>query len=516
MKVVLINPPTFATATTLAQESVPPLGLAYVAAATRAAGHEVVVVDAVGSALGQHRLYRPIPGTLLTGLSVPEIAARIPEDAGVIGVSCMFSNAWPPVRDLLQSLRLAFPTAFVVLGGEHATACADFVLRTCAAVDACVLGEGEAAFVALLRALEAGDDPAGVPGVAARGRDGKGATGTGCPGSGRAARIADLASIAAPDWEAFPLEGYLAGQRVHGVVRGRTMPILASRGCPHRCSFCSSPAMWTTRWAARDPASVVDEMRACVDRYHVNDFAFYDLTALSSRGWTIEFCQRLVQADLGVTWQLPSGTRTEAMDEEVCRLMHRAGCRNLNFAPESGSPRILDRIRKRVDLPAMLQVMKAAVAAGLAVKVNIVLGFPDETPADIAQSFALIARYAAIGAEAVSVFPFVPYPGSELHRELVASGRIHMDDAYFANLVYTDPGRVESYCKRLGSAPLNALVLLGNLLFLAVQAGTHPGRVSDLVMQVLRREQSSKLANALEPMRRRREAYRRLVRTRDP
>ena len=62
---------------------------------------------------------------------------------------------------------------------------------------------------------------------------------------------------------------------------------------------------------------------------------------------------------LAITWQLPSGTRSEALDAEVLSSMYRSGCRNVSYAPESGSPRTLERIKKRVRLDRMLESMLA-------------------------------------------------------------------------------------------------------------------------------------------------------------
>ncbi len=506
MKVALVNPPSFASITTFAQESVPPLGLAYVCAATTNAGHDVTVVDAVGLGLDQHRLYPPIPRSLLTGLSPADIVTRIPSDVDVIGVSCMFSNAWPPTRDLLRTLRAAFPRARIVLGGEHASACARHILETCSFVDACVIGEGEETFVELLDALQRGGHLDAVPGaLTAR-------CGSPVPSSCTRRPRLDVRTIPRPDWNAFPLEAYLAGGYVHGVVRGRTMPILATRGCPYACTFCSAPGMWQRRWQARDPHDVIDEMRHCIARYRVDDFAFYDLTAAVSRRWIIELCRLLIAARLGVTWQLPSGTRMEALDEEVCALLFRSGCRNLNLAPETGSPRMLRVIGKQLSIPRLLHTMETAVRAGLQVKINIIMGFPGETVLDIAGTLELVARSALLGAEAVSIFPFVPYPGSRLFEQLEAEGRLQLDDSYFANLVYTDPGRLRSYSEHLSRTQLMGLMILGNALFLAVQSAVHPRRTIDLATQILQRRQGSKLANAVEPMRRKLDQWRRLKR----
>lgn len=503
MKVALVNPPTVASVTTFAEEAVPPLGLAYVAAAVTAAGYVLTVVDAVGEALSSYRIHSRENRSLVRGLTAPAICARIPPDTRVIGVSCMFSNAWVPTRGLLFALRAAFPRAVFVVGGEHATACAELVLAT-SPVDACVLGEGEITFVELLRAVEEGAPLAGLPGVAAR---------SAAPVPLRPIRRkrAPLPTIAEPAWDLFPIERYIAGGHNHGVVRGRTMPILASRGCPYQCTFCSSPAMWTTKWAARAPEDVVAEMRRYVDRYRANDFAFYDLTTIIRRDWIVAFCRLLVLSGLEVTWQLPSGTRSEAIDAEVAELLHRSGCRNLNYAPESGSPAVLRRIKKRVALPRMLGSMRDAVGAGLAVKTNIILGFPGETLAEVGETYRFIAQVAALGVEAVSIFPFCPYPGSELFEQLRREGRVELSDAYFDGLVYTDLASLSSYDEHLGTTALKALVLGGNAVFFAVQLGTHPRRVLELVRQLVGGEGSAKLASVVLPVRRRRAAFRELL-----
>jgi anaerobic magnesium-protoporphyrin IX monomethyl ester cyclase len=521
MRVTLIHPPTVSTPTTMVQEAVPPLGLAYVAAAVVAAGHTVTVVDAVGDALDTFTIWSSERRIMLRGLGFAELIARVPLDADVIGVSCMFSNAWRPTRDLLTRLREARPGARIVLGGEHATACHAYIFETTPGVDYCVLGEGERTFCQLLEALEGGVDPRAIAGVAARPDPTR-------PGAPRPAsrlattpahlsplrrrpRIREIGAIAEPAWELFPLDAYITGGYNHGIQRGRTMPILASRGCPYQCTFCSSPNMWTTKWAAREPREVVAEMARYVERYGATDFAFYDLTAIVRREWIIEFCSRVLAEGLGVTWQLPSGTRSEAIDAEVARLLRRSGCRNMNYAPESGAPGVLARIKKRVSLDRMVRSIREAVDNGIDVKVNIILGFPDETPREVLETYRFLVDLAVVGVEAVSVFPFCPYPGSELFDELVRRGSILLDDDYFDSLVFTDLGRLVSYNSRSSTAELRAMVFGALSVFHGVQLVTHPLRVVDMATQIVRRQQGSKIANAVEPMRVRRRAWGRLA-----
>ena len=509
LRVVLVHPPAASTPSLRAEEAVPPLGLAYVAAAARRAGHAVSVVDAVGEALDRFSVFDARRRIILRGLPLEEITARIPEDADVIGVSCMFSGAWRPNRTLVEHLKRARPRARIVLGGEHVTACSEYILETCASVDFCVLGEGEETFCRLLAAIADGALAAPPPGVAARGcADPAAAALAGVPPTQRRLRMPDIHAIAEPAWDLFPLGRYLDGGYAHGVTRGRTMPILASRGCPYQCTFCSSPNMWTTKWTARRPHDVLDEMKGYRQRYGAEDFAFYDLTAIVDRRWIVEFCELVIRDGLRITWQLPSGTRSEAIDAEVAGLLYRAGCRNLDYAPESGAPTVLRRIKKRVDLDRMVASIRDAVGAGLEVKVNFIIGFPDESPAEVRQTIALAARVARLGVEAVGVFAFCPYPGSELFDELRARGRIRLDDAYFDAMVATDAARVVSYNPRLSAGELVAWSIVARAAFYGLQLVTHPARVVRLASEMVRGARTSKTAKGFEAMRMRRRAWR--------
>src|SRR5205085_1374121 len=115
-------------------------------------------------------------------------------------------------------------------------------------------------------------------------------------------RKLDLADIAPPAWHHFDLRAYHANRFVGGVYSERlTVPILATRGCPYQCTFCSSPNMWTTRWIARDPVDVVDEIESYVRQYGAGNFPFQDLTAIIKREWIVEFCQEIIRRRLDIT-----------------------------------------------------------------------------------------------------------------------------------------------------------------------------------------------------------------------
>lgn len=496
-RITLIRPPLLVSAWSDSGPLTPPLACAYLASSLRQAGHDVRILDAVGEAPFQ---VTPLFGgrVLATGLTSEQIAGRLEEGSDLVGVSCMFSQDWPEVRRLLRLVRQHLPGVPIVVGGEHASATADFLLRTTPEVDFCVLGEGERTLVELVEALQEGREACGLPGLAWR------AQGQVRLGPPRPRRV-ELDQIPWPAWDLVPLHNYLENRLGFGVDRGRSLPVLATRGCPFRCTFCSSPGMWGPQWSARDPDRVLDEIVAAQERYGVTNFDFFDLTAILDRDWILRFTRRIGERGLGFTWQLPSGTRCEVLDDEVCRSLFRSGCRNVSFAPESGSPAVLKRIRKNVDLARLRSAVRSALRAGLNVKLNIIMGLPEDSAAELRQTIGFLVRMALDGVHDVGVTLFCPYPGSELFARLQATGRIgELGDEFFLDLgAYKDLSRSSHLACKVGSSALNRYRVAAFLAFYGTQYAVRPWRLLRLVGNFLRGREESRLDKSLRDLARR-------------
>ena len=396
MRICLIRPPILVPTWNQAALVTPPLGLAYVAAAVERAGHQVTVIDAVGLAID--RTSRWQRDCVLFGLRPDEVVDRIPADAARdrrLG-RFLVRVAGVPRFGAADSPTLSAGTARAGRRARHGRAEQSLAE---APADLCVLGEGELTLVDIAERLDTADrlaanpfEPAQIPGIAYRTHADQ------IVRTPRRERMRDLDAIAWPAWHLLPIEEYLDRHLGFGVDRGRSMPVLASRGCPYQCTFCSSPAMWTTRWNVRSVDDLLAELVHYQQVYRVDNFDFYDLTAIVKKSWIKEFCHTILDRRLKFTWQLPSGTRSEAIDAEVAPLLYAAGCRNLSYSPESGSPAVLKRIKKRIEPERMLDSMSASLRAGINVKCNIMLGFPGETWREAGQSLRFIARMAWRGA----------------------------------------------------------------------------------------------------------------------
>lgn len=476
--ITLVNPPGLKSLSGLQMHTPnPPLGLAYIAGALKAAALPYLVIDATGEALENICVYPARMDFMIQGLGFDEIVARIPSGTRIIGLSCMFSTLWPLTRDLAKHIRDHFPDALIVIGGEHPTAVPELTVRT-SAVDVVILGEGEETIVRLAEAVGKGRPWRDIPGIAYL-DEGQ------FRSNGLSARIRNIDDIPLPDWDSFPIEEYISRHQINGLNLGRSMPLLSTRGCPYQCTFCSNPGMWTTRYVPRDPIKVVDEIELYIKKYKVVNVDFQDLTAIVKRRWVIDFCNELIRRELNITWQMPSGTRSEVFDAEVADLLYRSGCRALAFAPESGAPEILEKVKKQVNLDHMLDAMRVAVRRGFKLSCFIVIGFPDDTPATLLKTLHLIRRMAVLGVHDVGISKFIPYPGSHLFKQLQKSGRLAMDDRFFLSPMDFYSRRAPSYSDHISTQRLFFSMLWFYLNFYAISFVCRPVRTTRIIFKAI-------------------------------
>ena len=426
--VTLIHPPTILNMDSLSyNNSIPPLGLAYMSAATKKAGHQVTIVDSPGEAIEDFHPIKnvSIKDLYIHGLTPDEIVERIPENTEIVGITHMFLHAWPVIRDLIKKIKEAHPHQKLVMGGETPSAWWQYMMKELQEIDFCVVGEGEYTFIDMLECFDKDTPFSEVANLVYRDK--------GVPKRSltKRKRIREINELSWPDWEAFDIDAYLDRDYSSGVNRGRSMPMLATRGCPYQCTFCSSPDMWTTRYVTRNTQDVVDEIGHYIKHYNADNIDFLDLTAIVKRQWVLDFCEKLLEQKINITWQLPSGTRSEVIDQEVVEALYKSGCRNISYAPESGSPAMLQKIKKRVDLDNIVDSMKGAVDAGLVTNANIILGLPGDTWKDVWLSYKLGLRLACLGLHSLALMIFAPYPGSNLFNMLRKEGKISYDDDYF-------------------------------------------------------------------------------------
>ncbi|MBZ0254298.1 MAG: B12-binding domain-containing radical SAM protein, partial [Candidatus Methylomirabilis sp.] len=379
----------------------------------------------------------------------------------------------------------------------------EFSMRT-APIDYIVMGEGERIAVELFAGLDAklnkGEefDPASVQGLAWR-------RGEEIVKNERAARNDDPDELPWPAWDLFDLKAYDENNFVTGIKFGMTVPILATRGCPYSCTYCSSPRMWTTRWYARDPKDVADEIEHYKKTYGATNFPFQDLTAIVRKEWIVDFAKELIKRDLNVTWQLPSGTRCEVIDEEVAPLLFASGGRSMCFAPESGSERTRKLIKKKLKTESLMRAVEAAATNKLNISALLVIGFPHDEIEDVLQTAKLVRTLGRMGVEDIACAFFFPIPSTELYDYLIEKGRIALTDQFLMTPIFVHEKYLtedRNYCEHISARTLTVLKYWIVANFYITAWVTHPGRVFRLLSNLITGKEESKMDTFLNETKR--------------
>jgi len=242
MKVSLIRIPTIIDVSASSAAVCPPIGLAYLKKIVSNFTNEIQVIDSVGNFPKIRTVHDGEFSITLLGQTKEKIASLLAKDTEIILVSCMFSQDWDYAKKVLKEIRLKCPKSIIIAGGEHITGLPKYSMESAQEIDVCVLGEGEVTLQNIFQNIQKnGSIDKNLPGTCVRDKDGE------IIQNITQSRIKDLADSTWPDWEGFPLENYFSEGHGFGVsYGGRTMPIIASRGCPYECTFCSNPLMWTT------------------------------------------------------------------------------------------------------------------------------------------------------------------------------------------------------------------------------------------------------------------------------
>ncbi len=503
MHITLIRPP-FIIPKGLQRGSaaIPPIGIAYLAAVLKANDYDYDVIDSVGEKIDGSEPLSFIDAEV-SGLTNSEIVSNIPHHTNVIGISSMFANDWIYIKELLHQCKEHFPSVKIILGGEYPTADYEYILKNYHEVDFCVLGEGEETLLELLKAFEEQKSWIDITGIAFRKNKEVIKTGP-------RKRVSNLESIPWPDWSKIPLEEYMRTSGSYYAVEERSMPMLGSRGCPYSCTFCSSPNMWTTRWVARDIENLIAEIKHNIKTYNVKHIRFFDLTAIINKKWTEQFCNRLIEEDLPITWSLPVGTRTEAVNYELLSLLKRSGCLSMDLSAESGSPETLKRIKKRLSVDHILGIIRSAAKLGFKIRVNVIYGLPGQTKSEAWQNFVFILQAAIFGANDIACMQFAPYPGSELFDELKNEAKLNLKtneeyELFLHKNINNSLKHFKSWSDDISDWQLGLLFFFSTICFYLLGFLCRPLRIIHLLLRTLRNRPHTMfeffICNHLRPIR---------------
>ena len=442
---------TFRGANTSFQDVVLPLGLMYISAYLKAHTPSVRtgLLDFVlpGTRLRQYRTLDDFIRTV--------IDEQVAFDPDVVAVSLNLSLSYPFFIRVLAVLKHRWTGAYTIVGGAHATN-ETAVLLEHPHVDAVLRGEGEIAFRDFVDRFP---NVGTIDGLYTK------STIVSSSELKTAMPVRDLDLIPYPDWDLVDMPAYVTGitrlpKRDTGSAQAHRMAeIVTSRGCPHRCTFCSSHTVHGRKVRQRSVSNIVGEIRELHRRFGVNRFLPEDDYFTANKKQTLALVEAVRSLDIpNFELQYPNGLSVRAMDEEQLDALISVGMSIAIYAIESGSETVQRRlIKKNCDLDKATALIKRTRQMGVRTRCFYILGFPGETRAQMAQTIAF-AKTA--GADWSDFFVATPLVGSKMYDEFVDMGVIDAHDATLFSGHYR--GRAFD-TPEISAAELNDLVYRANL-----------------------------------------------------
>jgi anaerobic magnesium-protoporphyrin IX monomethyl ester cyclase len=368
-----------------------PLGLAQLAGCLEGAGIPVDILDA--NALG-------IKGNAL------EAAIR---QAGpdLIGMT-VHTPYVPEVYRAVQIARRAAPQATIALGGPHVTFTVEETLATMPEVDIVARGEGDQIIVDLARALDAGDGLDRVPGISFR-QDGSIVENPPPP-------PVDVTRLPMPAFHLLPMERYHFPS-----LGGPLGTVIASRGCPFQCTFCSEWPFWRGGWRPCDPELVGEQVDLLVNRYRRTNIWFGDDCFNVSAAHMAAICEGILKRGIVFEWFYQGRADLVVKHKELLPLLRRAGNRMTQLGIEASNDEQRDELNKQLRTETAAEAVRLLRQHDIVCQGMIIVGLPGDSPRIFEEKVRLVNRLEVD-------FPvFVVYslfPGSADYSEAVRQGWI--------------------------------------------------------------------------------------------
>lgn len=349
MKILLINPTTdhalSSEASVFPQEAsgpYPPLGLLYLQVALeQTQGCYVKVLDAA------------LPGRLSAYLKEKK------DEPDLIGITAMTPNL-VSVERTISSILLSMNSPKIVIGGPHVDLFPKETLGL-QGVDIAIAGEAEKSFSDMVAAIEGGETVESIPGVFTAKSDFE---------NQQIERpfISDLDQLPIPDRSGIGIENYrgLAGKDEIFTTMS------TSRGCPYRCTFCSTPR---SKYRHRSVDSIMEEMIQC-EKLGIKHVYILDDTFPTGPKRLADFCDQMRRRSNGLTWSCRAAAA--GLSKSAFEQMKSAGCRRVQIGVETATDEGLKELGKSTTVKQIQETFEAANNVGIETVAYFMIGLPNE------------------------------------------------------------------------------------------------------------------------------------------
>lgn len=242
--------------------------------------------------------------------------------------------------------------------------------------------------------------------------------------------IENLDSLEFPYWDIFPHQNF----SYLPVLREKPFfPILSSRGCAFKCTYCPYPAFYEYR--SRSVENVLAEIEYMIQSFGMKGVLFRDPLFTGNRERSAQIAQGMIRNGLHIRWACE--TRIDFLDEELLLLFYKSGCRVINVGIESSDPALLEKAKRNpVDLDYQKHIVDFADKLGIRITAFYLLGLPGETPESIARTIAYSQWLNTYVAQFFINTPFPGTPGFELVKNRIIESDWERFDSYTPVLSY--------------------------------------------------------------------------------
>ncbi len=370
----------------------PPLGIASIAAVLEENNFTVKVIDG------------PVSGLDSNGIA----KAVRRENPGIVGFSSLTPNFFKAVKTAKKIKRLA-PRIPVIIGGHHATILPKEVIKE-KCFDLVVVGEGELTFLEIMKKFK--KDPK----LFKNRKKLEKIHGIGFRNSRRIILttprkfIEDLDRLPLPARHLFDMKKYVPLPNQY--IRKPVTNIVAIRGCPFNCSYCSANSVFGRKIRAKSPKRVVEEIKHLIGKYGIKEISFWDDTITVDNKWVNELCDLIIKEKLDIAWSCYG--RVNTVDARLLKKMKRAGCWNIFYGIEAASPKLLNIVNKQITPEQVRRAVDLTNKAGIESRGSFMLGLPGETP-ELAKETIDFACSLNLDYAQFSIT--TPFPGTKLYKE---------------------------------------------------------------------------------------------------
>jgi anaerobic magnesium-protoporphyrin IX monomethyl ester cyclase len=361
----------------------------------------------------------------------------------------------PAARSVAQEIKRLAPSVPLLAGGHHPTLSPEDTMAD-PAFDMLIIGEGEKPIVMLLDTMAAGGSLDTVPGLWWRDGD--------AIRKIPKATLLDAGAMPGVDWSLHDEETLRANFYFWGVL-----PVMASRGCPARCSFCSITNVQRLYAGEkflrfRNPREVVDEIEADYERYRdwgLRIIYFYDLNFLVNPRWLREFTDEYKRRGLNRKLKWSAYTRADHVNPNTLESLRDSGCVNLRVGIEAANPYMRNVLyEKEVSQEVLVDALRQIKALDISITGYFMAGGPGERPEWLMESLELVKRE---GVEYPAFFLYKPLAGTDILDRVEELGSHLLTDSMGANADFLHGVNLEY--EHLKGWQLKAYLLLTHVLF---------------------------------------------------